>query len=114
MGPVVAMWVNEGSAINRTMLTLIPSIPSPTRMPNKRFRHRCPPFEGPSRVIVNGSMRLTGDFATDGPIHIDGGWGTHDERLLRVDEERAPVAVSACGSEKWGEPMRDHECGQAL
>ena len=87
MRPVVAVRVNEGSAINCAMLTLIPS---PTRMATKRFRYGCPPFDGPSRVIVIGSMCLAGDFATDGPVQIDGGWWTRG-RLLLFNEERASV-----------------------
>ena len=96
MQPVVAVRVIDGAAVNRAVLTLIPH---PTAS-EKRFRHRCPPFDGPTPVIVIGSVRLAGDFATDGPIETEDGWRAH-RRLLRFDEERGPVAVVACGSGKW-------------
>jgi hypothetical protein len=69
MRPGVAGPVDNRYTVNRAMLTLIPR---PTAM-EKRFRHRCPPFDNPARVIVIGNVRLAGDFATDGPIETENG-----------------------------------------
>ena len=61
--------MDDGAAINRAVLALIPSA---AKMPGGH-RHRAPAFHRPTGIIDRGGVVIARDFTPNGPIQAGDG-----------------------------------------